>query len=458
MKLHVLLLVVAAGACSTPKTAAPNAKAEPWRALPTTRPLIAHEPRIADFDVEHYALELALEPATRSISGTCTVRLWPRVDRLERVELDLVGLAVSAVRDASGRALEFEQDADSVEVELARPLAPGEFAEVAIDYAGAPLRGLFFVADRGQGPTQVYTQGECEDARFWFPCFDFPNDRATSELAVTLPPKWTSIAAGERIDRRELAGGRTREHWTMTSPHPTYLTTLCAGEFAVTEARWQNVPLVFAVPPELAPLAEKSFEETDEILTFLSDLTSFRYPYPKYAQTCVDDFRFGGMENISATTLTDDALRDELGLRDGEMTGLIAHEAAHQWFGDLLTCADWSHIWLNEGFATYMELLYVEATEGKDAFHERLRGTLEGYLGGDVGAKRRPTVWNVYREPMDLFFDGQTYPGGALRLHHLRFVLGDALFFKGLREYVWSNAGRSVVTEDFQRAMERASG
>jgi aminopeptidase N len=156
--------------------------------------------------------------------------------------------------------------------------------------------------------------------------------------------------------------------------------------------------------------------------------------------------------------LTDDALKDALGLRDGEMTGLIAHEAAHQWFGDLLTCADWSHIWLNEGFATYFGLLYVEARDGEAVFQEHLRGTLEGYLAGDVGSRRRPTVSNVYREPMDLFFDGQTYPGGALRLHHLRFVLGDELFFKGLREYVWSNAGRSVTTEDFQRAMERASG
>ncbi|MCK6447408.1 MAG: M1 family metallopeptidase [Planctomycetes bacterium] len=464
MKLRLVLCLVAAGACSTSKTAAPAASGAPGatraarHAALAVPPLVAHEPRIADFDVEHYALELTLDPATRSIAGTCTVRLWPRIERLGQFELDLVGLDVSAVRDADGRALEFEQDEDSIAIELARSLSPDEFARVSIDYSGSPARGLYFVGDEGEGPTHVYTQGECEDARYWFPCYDFPNDRATSEIAVTLPPKWTSIAAGTRIDRRELDGGRAREHWSMNTPHPTYLVTLCAGEFTVTEARWQNVPLLFAVPPKLAPLAERTFEETDEVLTFLSDVTGFRYPYPKYAQTCVDDFRFGGMENISATTLTDDCLRDELGLRDGTTTSLIAHEAAHQWFGDLLTCADWSHIWLNEGFATYMDLLYVEATRSADVFHERLRGTLESYLGGDVGARRRPTVWNVYREPFDLFFDGQTYPGGALRLHHLRFVLGDELFFKGLREYVWSNAGRSVVTEDFQRAMERASG
>lgn len=461
MKLRLVLCLVAAGACSTPKSAAPAAPElarAPRRTAPAAPPLVAHAPRTADFDVEHYALELALDPATQTIAGTCTVRLWPRIEGLAKVDLDLVGLDVTAVRGVDGRALAFEQDEGSVEVELARPLATTEFAQFSIEYSGTPERGLYFVGDEGRGPTHVYTQGECEDARYWFPCYDFPNDRATSEITVTLPPRWTSIAAGTRIDRQELDGGRVREHWAMNTPHPTYLVTLCAGEFTVSEARWQNVPLLFAVPPKLAPLAEKTFEETDEVLTFFSDVTGFRYPYPKYAQVCVDDFRFGGMENISATTLTDDCLRDELGLRDGKTTGLIAHEAAHQWFGDLLTCADWSHIWLNEGFATYMELLYVEATQGADVFHERLRGTLEGYLGGDVGPRRRPTVWNVYREPFDLFFDGQTYPGGALRLHHLRFVLGDELFFKGLREYVWSNAGRSVVTEDFQRAMERASG
>ncbi|MCE9596020.1 MAG: M1 family metallopeptidase [Planctomycetes bacterium] len=458
MKKPFWFLLLAAVACSTP---APIPKSPTNRAalsVPTAPPLVAHEPRIADFDVENYSLELELDPAARAIRGTCKVRLWPRVEGLARVELDLVGLAVSRVSDADGHELRFEQDEDSVAIDLARPLGRTDFVELSVVYGGIPVRGLYFVADHGAGPTQVFTQGECEDARYWFPCFDFPNDRATSEIRVTLPPKWTSIAAGERIDHVELGEGRSIDHWRMTTPHPTYLETLCAGEFTVTESRWENVPLVFAVEPKFAPLVERCFEETDEVLTFLSDVTSFRYPYPKYAQVCVSDFRFGGMENISATTLTDTALRDELGNRDSTMTSLVAHEAAHQWFGDLLTCADWSHIWLNEGFATYMALLYVEATQGEEIFQDRLRETLEGYLAADVGPRRRPTVWNVYREPMDLFFDGQAYAGGALRLHHLRFVLGDELFFKGLREYVWSNAGRSVVTEDLQRAMERASG
>ncbi len=446
-----IVFAVLSFACAAPKPAV---------ASPGEAPKLAtHEPRQSDFDVENYALDLALHPESRSIDGTCTIRMWPRGEKLAKAVLDLVGLQVTRVRDSKGRELHFAQDSGMLAIEFAEPVKKGEFAEFAIEYGGTPSRGLYFVGDRGAGPTQVFTQGECEDARCWYPCWDAPSDRATSEVRVTLPPKWSSIAAGSRIDHRELADGRSIDTWRMTTPHPTYLETLCAGEFTTVEKVWDNVPLDYVCEPRYANEIDAVFEETPKILQFFSDVTGFRYAYPKYAQVCVDNFQFGGMENISATTLTDSAMRDELALRDSPTFDLIAHEAAHQWFGDLMTCADWSQCWLNESFATYFDLLYVEATRGEDEFRERVRGTLESYLGADVGAARRPTVWNVWKEPMDLFFaGGQTYGGGALRLNHLRFVVGDDAFFRGIREYVGSNAGRSVVTEDFERAMEKASG
>jgi aminopeptidase N len=425
-------------------------------------PLARHAPRTASFDVEHYAIDLALWPQARAIEATCRVRLWSTVERLGEVVLDLDGLAVRSVRDARGRDLHFEQRAAQLEVDLPEALGLGDWTELCVEYAGTPVRGLWFTGLRSGVPTQVFTQGECQDARGWFPCFDEPHDRATSEIRVEMPAGWVATAAGERIDRGTLPGAagqeRVFEHWRMPVPHPTYLVTLAAGPFEVSQAEWDGIPLTFLAEPRLAGSLAYAFGETDEILACFSELTGLRYPFGKYSQVCVEEFPFGGMENISATTMTDTMLRDEAGYRDWDPWGLVAHEAAHQWFGNLLTCADWSHIWLNEGFATYFTELYAERSRGPSTFRARMRDLQESYRKGDVGDARRPTVWNRWREPMDLFFGGHTYPGGASRLHLLRFELGDPAFFAGVRAYVRENQGRSVTTDDLRAAMEHASG
>jgi aminopeptidase N len=418
----------------------------------------AHPPRQSDIDVEHYAIALSLHPETRTIEGVCTVRLYPSVEKLERVHLDLAGLAVAEVRDSKQRTLRFAQAGEVLTIELAEPLARRDFVELAIAYGGSPAKGLWFTRERNGAATQVFTQGECEDARYWFPCLDAPSDRATSEVQVEMPEGWTAVAAGERVEREPAGAGRVRERWRMFFPHPTYLTTLVAGELVERDQAWDGIGLSYLAAPELEPYLADCFAETDEVLDFLTDLTGVRYPYPKYSQACVDNFPFGGMENISATTLTDTWLGDERLRRDGERYGLIAHEAAHQWFGDFLTCSDWSHIWLNEGWATYATLLYTQATRGEDEFRAAVRDAQDSHVALDVGTQRRPIVYDVFREPMDLFFSGHVYQGAAVRLNLLRFVLGDEAFFRGLREYVAENRGRGVTTDDYQRAMEHAAG
>jgi aminopeptidase N len=416
-----------------------------------------HPPRVEPVDVEHYGLELSLNPEERSVDGRCTVRFAVVAARLEVLELELEGLEARSVTDADGVPLDFRQDAGRLEIELGAELLLGDLGEVVVEYGGRPAKGLWFVAGEDGEVDQVWTQGECVDAHWWFPCIDHPGDRATSELLVHMPAGWVAVAAGERVELLERDGVRS-ERWRMATPHPTYLTTLCAGEFRVLEGEWDGIPLLFLSDPALASWMPAAFEETDEILAFFSELTGRRYPYSKYAQACVANFPFGGMENISATTLTESTLTDAAGCLDGGSHGLVAHEAAHQWFGDLLTCESWSEIWLNEGFATYLTNLYFEHSRGVDDFRVRMRDTQRGYMAADAGAARRPTVHTVYRDPFDLFFDGKAYAGGASRLHLLRFVLGDEDFFAGLRRYVAENAGRAVTTEDLREAMETASG
>lgn len=446
-----------AGACAAPATSvAPRGELTP------PAPLV---PRPRAIDVEHYAIDVALDPLARTIDARCRVRFWPArgVGELKRVELDLDALRVSSVRDRAGAELRFEQRGETLAVELATPLRAGAFEELDVRYAGAPRRGLWFVDVEDGRATQVFTQGECEDAHGWFPCIDDPADRATTSVRVTMPAGWRSLAAGRRVESTspeepgEL-GGRTSETWRMDFPHPPYLVTLVAGEFVEHIDEWDGVPLVHLADEDHAPMLDAALARTKDVLAFFSQLTGARYPYPKYGQACVADFPFGGMENISATTLTDTALGDERARRDGTADGLVAHEAAHQWFGDLLTCADWSHIWLNEGFATYFTALWTEHDEGADAYREQIVRLHDAVLERDVGPARRPVVWNVCRRPMDLFFTGHVYQGGAARLHHLRAILGDDAFFRGIARYVGENRGRSVVTDDLRRALEETSG
>lgn len=455
MKLTVagpLLVLALFPSCSAPREAAPPEALAVVAQVPAAQ---EHAPRPGRIDVEHYALDLTLIPEERRIEGTCTVRLFGAMDGLRVVALDLEGLTVESVVDSRQRSLSFTQIDGQLHVELAEPLPHGEPAQLAIRYGGSPRKGLWFVGG-SQAPTHAFTQGECEDARWWFPCWDVPADRATSELRVTVPESWTTLAAGELLDSQSVDGRRT-DTWRMTAPHPTYLTTLVAGDLATLEQTWDGLPVLFLSPPGFAHRLLPCLDATGDALAFLSRVTGRRYPYSKYAIACVENFPFGGMENVSATTITVTALRDEMALLDGDAEGLVVHEAAHQWFGNLLTCADWSHIWLNEGLATYLTLMWFEETRGADEFRLRVGEAIEGYLDGD-DAERRALVHGVYKDPIDLFFGGHVYEGGATRMHLLRFLLGEEAFLRGLRRYVGDNANRAVVTDDLRRAFEAASG
>jgi len=411
-----------------------------------------------NFDVSHYAIDLVLFPQRRSIEANCRVEFRPVGGDVDSIRLDLLGLEVKGVQDEDGNSLDFDHVGDALTVRFGSALLAGEPAEVTIAYGGRPITGMWFsgVGADGDSPSQVFTQGQAEDNRGWFPCLDQPYERATSEVRVTMPADWIGVLPGERVDVTREGATRT-EHWRMDVEHPSYLVSVVAGEFISIDGEWDGVPLQFVVEPQYREWVEASFHETDEILTFLSDYTGVRYPYPKYSQVCVANFPWGGMENISATTLTPLTLGDARRTRDAQSTGLVAHEAAHQWFGDLFTCADWSHIWLNEGFATYMTLLYFEETRGLDEFRIRLRDAQDAAIEEDRGPGRRPTVWGTYEDPEDLM-NTHVYEGAAVRLHLLRCMLGDEVFRAGVRTYAAENVGRSVVTTDFKRAMEKASG
>jgi aminopeptidase N len=210
----------------------------------------------------------------------------------------------------------------------------------------------------------------------------------------------------------------------MSQPHATYLISLCAGIFDIRRSRWKAVPLLYVVPKGRAHQINESFGETPTMLDFYSRITGVPYPWPKYAQTA--SFEFGdGMENVSATTFSEQLLADPREGR-GSMTGAVAHELAHQWFGDLVTCKDWSDFWLNEGFANFFRSLYMEFSRGKQVYDQEIADAVRQYLS-ESRRYKRPIVTHFYSKNLDVY-DQHSYKKGALVLHMLRRRLGDETF------------------------------
>ena len=330
---------------------------------------------------------------------------------------------------------------------------------LAIDYTGAPRRGLYFIApDAGypDKPTQVWTQGQDEDSRYWFPCFDQPHEKATSEVTVTVPANLFAVSNGVLVSDR-TSGNRRTLHWRLDVPHSCYLVTLAVGDFATIETRWREVPVVYYVQRGREAAAERTLARTPEMLELFSRRFGVAYPYPRYAQVFVADFIFGGMENTSATTLTDTVLLDERASLDHDVDALVAHELAHQWFGDLVTCRDWGEGWLNEGFATYAEYLWREHYEGRDAADLELEEWGDAYFGEDGNRYRRTIAIKLYDEPIDIF-DHHLYEKGGRVLHMLRDVLGDDAFEKSLAHYLTKHRHGVVESRDLARAVEDATG
>ena len=424
--------------------------------LPGDRP---HYARDRSFDVQHIKLELSFDLDKRRLFGIVSTTLAPLNDGLSHLELDALDLAITNVTASDGSGLPYKMSDNKLLIDLGAEKMVGESITVVVQYEASPRRGLYFVEPSEAYPNkpfQIWTQGQDEDSKYWFPCYDFPNQKATSEVIVTVPSKYFALSNGRLLDIREGPDLKTF-HWSQEVPHSVYLVTLVVGEYVQLKEEVNGVSIEYYVPPGREEDAYRSFGNTPDMVKFFAEKIGVEYPYNKYAQVVVSDFIFGGMENTTATTLTDTTLHDSKAHLDFSSDSLVAHELAHQWFGDLLTCRDWSHAWLNEGFATYFEALYEEYHKGRDEFLYSMRETADTYLEEDRSRYRRPMVTNVYGRPIDLF-DRHLYEKGALVLHMLRYVLGDKLFWKAINHYTTKHREGIVVTSDLQRSIEEATG
>jgi aminopeptidase N len=417
--------------------------------------------RSRPFTIRHIALDLELDLDAKAIVGSATLEITRIDQRAKEITLDAVGFEIREVllRAEGKEARPADHTYDGEKLSVRVPEGAAE-ASIRVAYRAVPRRGLYFLApdehvlDR---PRQVWSQCQDEDARYIFPCHDKPHIKQTTELRVKVPEGWFALSNGELVNpEKEQSSGLF--HWKMTEPHPSYLFTLAAGDLArIDDEPVNGVPVTYFVPKKREEDGRRTFKRTPEMIRRFGELLGVPYPWNKYAQVVVSDFIFGGMENTTATTMYEHILLDERAAIDITSDDLIAHELAHQWFGDLVTCRDWSHGWLNEGFATFMEHVDREQHLGREEYEHGLRGDMEMYLLEAKGRYRRPIVCQDYDAPIDLF-DRHLYEKGACVLHLLRTELGDAIFWRGVRTYLVRHAKSVVETRDLMRALEEVSG
>jgi aminopeptidase N len=411
-----------------------------------------------EVDILHLALDLTPDFKARTISGKVVLRFKPIARPLEELKLDSVDLRVRAVT-ATERILGRQATDKQVIITFDQPIPVDREASVTIEYSAEPKQGVYFrTPEMGYKPedTHLWTQGEPLEARHWFPGFDAPNEKFTSEITCRVPEGMTVLANGRRMgEEKDAATGLVAVRWLQDKPHANYLIALVAGYVKGIEDRHRDVPLAFYTPASQIAQAKNSFKETREIMEFFEKEIGVPFPWAKYYQVVVDDFTWGGMENTSLTVLTDRTLHRDDTEQLGNSRGLVAHEMAHQWFGDFVTCKDWSHLWLNEGFATYYTHLYEGHKEGRDELLYGIYQSAKGFLNApnDTNAIVRRDFNNPEEQ-----FGFHAYPKGAWILHMLRSELGDDLFRRCIKTYLERHAFGNATTDDFSKVFEELSG
>jgi len=422
--------------------------------------LRADEPyaRSRDYDLQHSKIALRFDLEQKKVLGEVTHSLSILHDGTAKIVFDSAGLTIQKVT-VNKAPSKFETTAEKLIIPLAAEAKSGDKFEVTIRYEGKPTKGMYFILpdkDYPNRPSQIWTQGESEDTHYYLPTYDYPNDRLTTETILTVPSSWITVSNGKLISVTDAGKGLKTWYWKESLPSSTYLITVVAGEFDEIKDTWRGIPVTYYAPKGRGDRLAINYGRTPSMMDLFSKKFGVDYPWEKYAQAMVDDFVAGGMENSSATTNTSSSLVHPK-LAPEYLTGeddLISHELGHQWFGDLVTCKDWGDVWLNEGFATFLEAVWSEAHFGKDqADYERWNKTREWLESGNLWSK--PLVRHDFDDSSE--FDGNAYEKGGWVLYMLRHQLGEDAFYRGIKHYLEVNRGKNVVTADLAKAIEEAT-
>jgi aminopeptidase N len=427
------------------------------------------------YHVENYKLKLHFDEPKGEVFGDEAITLRPFQLRFKKFYLNSSELTIDSVslETAHGTPVKLKYAVQDPQlwITLDRDYDPTNSLKVRITYHGFPRTGLFFVNPTSSYPNwphEVFSQGETEFNRFWFPCWDYPNDMATSETITTVPEGQTVVSNGKLVAVTHSAGQATYD-WVESIPHSSYLISLAVGPWRKFSDKYKDKPVDYYVPDTIdEATARRSFRLTPDMIDFFSRASGVDYPYEQYAQTTVQNFIFGGQENVSATTLTESTLHDQRADQDYPSTNLVGHELGQHWFGDYVQGRDWANIWLNEGFATYLTALYTQHQEGYDAYRFEIYDDQMTEHEEDRDNYRRPIVDHHYSDALDMV-DATTHVKGADVLDMLRYVVDGAdaashpasqneLLFQALHHYLVAHHGQSVGTPELIESIRTSTG
>jgi len=412
-----------------------------------------HYTRSHDYDLVHQRIVVSnFNWDSTSFDGAVTTTLVARLPRLDSLILDEGALLVNdRVADRAGHALRTARHGDTLVVFPTAPAAFGDTLTFTVTYKGKVKNGsgLTYITTDGMAhrPRQIWSQGEDHDNHFWFPTYDFPNDKMTWEVVATVDQGDMAVSNGRLVSDVTRGGKRTLT-WSQDRPSATYLVSLVVAPLAKIHDSWEGIPVDYYTYHEDSAKAWPLFHVTPDMIGVYSQLTGIRFPWAKYAQTTVADF-FGGMENVSATTLID-PLPDQTAYLDRPWYRyiLIPHELAHQWFGDYVTTENWANMWLNEGFAEFMPGQYWGRRLGAHAEQDYYLDEFRQFQNIE---RRRPM-------PLASLGSNNIYPKGALVLEMLKHYLGDQPFWASIHNYLVAHAEAGATSDDLRQAVLAATG
>ena len=406
-----------------------------------------------DIDVQHYDIDLKILDHEKSFIGKTSITFNVIKPYLENIQFDVETFNVTKVK-SEGKELSFEQKNGSLIIQPDEPIRIGDELTYTISYQsdgniadpskygmrGAKVLGLGFFDESDDNPALVQTHSFPEGARHWFPSNDHPADKATSKITTTVRSDWKVLANGVLTEsetnwkvlpngmkiKSEDSGDSTKYVWELNLPNSTYLFVMVAGPFKVIKDYHGDIPMSYWVYPKDVDNADLSFNRTPEIMEFFENEYGVKYPWPKMDQITIPGIG-GGAESTTATILGDITIHDQKADKDFPSHWLVAHEAAHQWWGDYITMGNWHHAWLNESFATYGEYLYSSFLYGEDERQINLWKKKQAYFREYNNKYSRPMVHPYWKYP-NQNFDSHIYPRGAVVLHMLRQIIGDKNF------------------------------
>lgn len=471
-------MVLILASCSTSKKASKISETSINLDPVEVRPKLYATYNAADtrkIDLIHTNLKVSFDLEKAHLLGQATLTFKPYFYPISTVDFDAKGFDIHEVALDTERGLKelkYTYEENILKIELDRTYTKGESIDVFIDYTAKPndldvkgssaisdARGLYFINPDGKEkdkPTQIWTQGETESSSCWFPTVDSPNERMTQEIYITVDKKYITLSNGTLQYSTENEDNTRTDYWKQELPHTPYLAMMAIGEYAIVKDQWREIEVNYYVEPEYEKHAKMIFGNTPEMLQFYSDKLGVDYPWEKYAQIVVRDYVSGAMENTTAVIHGEFLQRDDREYLDDTNEDVIAHEAFHHWFGNLVTCESWANLPLNESFATYGEYLWNEYKYGRQEADHYLRKDLDQYLWS--ATKKKVDLIRFDYDDKEDMFDGHSYAKGGRVLHMLRKYVGDDAFFESLRIYLEENKFKSVEIHHLRLAFEKVTG